>query len=207
MGGHGAGRAPASWFGLASIVASALSLSPGVRAQSLPAPLVPVVVPLRADSLLDSARGPRVGAVFTPLRLSLLGGLFPVGSWFPGCDSRAEASGNSVSGFAIQRYTFLPLGSRLTLHGFANDGCPVDAGLGGGMTYLIPFTKSLWLVPSAGFYAQPALGAGSAAQVSSSARIDLVKQLASGRTLSFGLGTRTRGGAAQFNAFSFGGSF
>jgi hypothetical protein len=83
-------------------------------------------------------------------------------------------------------------------------GCAVDAGMGGGLTYAIPLRKSLWLVPSAGFYALPHASGGSAT-VTTAARIDLVKQLAWGRTLSVGIGTRS--GAGQFNALHFGGSF
>jgi len=110
-----------------------------------------------------------------------------------------------VNGFAVQRYTFLHLTPQLVLHGFSMAGCAVDAGMGGGFTYAVPLRKSLWLVSSAGFYALPTPAGGSPAIVSSAARIDVVKQLAWGRTLSLGLGTRNSFG--QFSALHFGGSF
>lgn len=177
-------------------------------AQQGPAPLVPVVAPLRSDdsSMSEAATLPAAGA-FTPLQLSLVGGLFSQASALPGCASREDASGNSVNGFALQRYTDLPLTPRLVLHGFSLGGCTVDAGLGGGLTYAAPLTKSIWLVSSVGFYTLPPLEGARSAVVTQAARLDLVKHLGWGRTLSVGLGTRVRTGAAQFSAISFGGAF
>ncbi len=175
-------------------------------AQQTAAPLVPVITPLRGDDLFASRGGPRLAELFAPLQLTLTGGLFPVGPVLPGCDSHTDASGNSVSGFAVQRYSFLRLTPLLTLHGYSMGGCPVDAGIGGGFTYHLPLSKSVWLVPSAGFYALPTPGGSTTPLITSSARVDLVKQLAWGRTLSVGLGVRNRG-SVQTNAVSFGGSF
>lgn len=191
---------------IAGLTLSALMAFAGAaRAQQTAAPLVPIITPLKGDDLFANQSGPTVGAAFAPLRLSLTGGLFSQAGAFSGCDSRAEASGNSVNGFAVQRYGFLRLTPQLTLHGFSMTGCAVDAGMGGGLTYTVPLRKSLWLVASAGFYAQPNFGGGTSAFTTSAARVDVVKQLAWGRTLSVGLGTRTGGGA--FNAVHFGGSF
>jgi hypothetical protein len=189
--------------------ASAQQLAPASAQQLAPvAPLVPSVSPLFSDDGLFGRSGalpPR--AAFSPLQLSLMGGLFSQASALSGCFSREDASGNSLNGFALQRYSYLLLAPRLVLHGFSNAGCPIDAGLGSGLTYSVPLTKSLWLVPSAGFYAQPVLGYASSMVVTSAARVDVVKQLGWGRTLSLGLGTRQRTGSSQFSAVSFGGSF
>ena len=93
------------------------------------------------------------------------------------------------------------------MHGFSSGGCPVDAGLGGGLSYASPLGKKLWLVSSVGFYALPPPDVSMSAVLSTSARVDLVKQLPAGHVLNFGLGTRNRSGAGSFNAVSFGGNF
>jgi len=191
-------------FAGATLTALMATAAPA-RAQPTAAALVPIVTPLKSDDLFASKNGLSMGASFAPLRLSLTGGLFSQAAAFSGCDSRADASGNSVNGFAVQRYSFLRLTPQLTLHGFSLTGCAVDAGMGGGLTYTVPLRKTWWLVASAGFYAQPKFGGGTSAFTTSAARVDVVKQLAWGRTLSVGLGTRTGGGA--FNALHFGGSF
>lgn len=179
---------------------------------SLPALAQSASVPLRSSPVpADDGLGER-GALlpvssFTPLRLSLSQGLFPVGSTLPGCASREDASGNSVNGFPIERYSYLRLFPRLTLHGFSSGGCSVDAGLGAGLTYQAPLGNKWWLVSSVGFYTLPPADSALSAVVSTSARLDLVKQLPAGHVLSFGMGTRNRTGAALFNAVSFGGNF
>ncbi len=168
---------------------------------------MPVVTPLRSDDAMTEPGAPRVDVAFAPLRLALTEGLFPVASQFPECASREEASGNSVHGFAVQRYSFLRLAPRLVLHGYSMAGCPVDAGLGGGLTYSAPLSTNLWLVPSAGLFALPGVGGGRAALYTTAARVDIVKNLAWGRTLSVGVNTRQRTGSRQFTAVNFGGSF
>jgi hypothetical protein len=209
MGGvHLEHAAACGWKGLGAAGATLtmlMAFAGAAQAQQAAAPLVPIVTPLKGDDLFASKNGLSTGATFAPLRLSLTGGLFSQAGAFSGCDSRTDASGNSVNGFAVQRYSYLRLTPQLTLHGFSLTGCAVDAGLGGGFTYTVPLRKSLWLVASAGFYAQPNFGGGTSAFTTSAARVDVVKQLAWGRTLSVGLGTRAGGGA--FNALHFGGSF
>lgn len=183
------------------------TLTPGQAAANLPsAPLVPIVTPLRGDDLFARSLGLSTPTWFNPLRLTLNSGLFPVGDLFSGCASRGDASGNSVHGFAVERSTYLRLTPELVLHGFSNEGCAVDAGMGGGFTYAMRLGKSVWLVPSAGFYALPALG-GRTSTLTSSARIDIVKHLGWGRTLNFGLGTRQLGTSVHTDALSFGGTF
>jgi hypothetical protein len=204
------GIAFASTSVLLALSASAraqLNLSAAAQAQRASAPLVPVVTPLRGDDLFAARVGPTASAAFAPLRLSLMSGLFPQASVFSGCASRTDASGNSVNGFASQYYGFVHLTPQLVLHGYSMMGCAVDAGIGGGLTYAVPLRNHLWLVPSAGFYALPnSLGGGAAAPVTAAARVDLVKQLGWGRTLSVGIGTKIAPSGA-FNALHFGGSF
>src|SRR5450432_1016622 len=91
-------------------------------AQQSAAPLVPVVTPLRSDDALGGFGAPRVDAAFAPLRLSLTGDLFPIASQSLGCESHEDPSGNSVHGFALQRYSFLRLTPRLVLHGYSLAG-------------------------------------------------------------------------------------
>ena len=97
-----------------------------------------------------------------PLRLSLMGDTFPIAGALGGspCASREEASGNTVNGFVVQRQVYLAITPQLVLHGFSAAGCPLDAGIGGGMTYSRPVSKSLFLVASAGAYAIPGGGLG-----------------------------------------------
>ncbi|HYQ04578.1 MAG TPA: hypothetical protein VER96_38155, partial [Polyangiaceae bacterium] len=121
-----------------AVATTLLALSGAARAQQTAAALVPIVTPLKGDDLFASKNGLSVGAMFAPLRLSLTSGVFPQANAFSGCDTRAEASGNSVNGFALQRYSFLRLTPQLTLHGFSMVGCSVDAGMGGGLTYTVP---------------------------------------------------------------------
>jgi hypothetical protein len=69
-------------------------------------------------------------ALSTPLRLSLRGNIFPIGSMFSQCATREDASGNAMQGFAVQRYTFLELTPQLVLSGMSTSGCPVDSAAG-----------------------------------------------------------------------------
>jgi hypothetical protein len=174
-------------------------------AQSASAPLR--LLPAPADDGLGEPGALPPVSTFTPLRLSLSQGLFPVGNMISGCSSREDASGNSINGFPIERYSYLRLIPRLTLHGFSSSGCAADAGLGGGLTYAMPLGKKLWLVSSVGLYGLPPIDSALSAVVSASARVDIVKQLPAGHVLTFGMGTRNRTGAALFNAVSFGGNF
>jgi hypothetical protein len=186
-------------------VAAVLLGARPVHAQSASAPLRLALVP--ADDGLGEPGALLPLWSFTPLQLSLKQGLFAAGSTLPNCASREDASGNSINGFPVERYSYLRLTPRLTLHGFSSGGCAVDAGLGGGLTYAAPLGKKLWLVSAVGFYALPSIDLAASAVVSASARVEVVKQLRAGHVLSFGMGTRNRTGAAPFNAVSFGGNF
>lgn len=160
-----------------------------------------------ADDGLGEPGSPSPFASVTPLRLSLNQGLFPIASTLHGCASREDASGNSINGFPIERFSYLRLFPRLTLHGFSSIGCAADAGLGAGLTYAAPLGKKWWFVSGVGLHGLPPLDSARSAIWSAAARVDLVKQLPEGHVLSFGMGTRNRTGAALFNAVSFGGNF
>jgi hypothetical protein len=124
-----------------------------------------------------------------PLRLSLQSGIAPIGGSFPNCESREDAAGNSFHGVPLQRYALLQLAPRLVLHGFSSAGCPVDGAIGGGVTYSVPLRPSLWLVAGAGVYGVPP-HAPFPARLQSETRVDLLKELDGGRSLSVGIGRR-----------------
>lgn len=191
---------------IASATFTALvGLSSAARAQHAGS-LVPIVTPARTDDLFAHRDGPRVEAALAPLWLTLSGGLFSHARAFHGCEARADASGNSVNGFAVQRHSFLRLAPQLVLHRFSMAGCAVDTGTGAGLSYAIPLRKQLWLLPSAGLYRLPTPGDGTTTPIiTSAARLDLVALLAQGRTLSVGLGARS--GSDEFQALNLGGSF
>jgi hypothetical protein len=124
-----------------------------------------------------------------PVRLSITGDIFPQARLFPNCASREEASGNSIHGMPVQRYTMLALGPHLVLSGFSMAGCPIDSGMGGALTYSVPIDKKLWLVAGAGIYSVPARDT-IPAQTRTDLRVDLVTKTDSGRVLNVGIGKR-----------------
>ena len=133
-----------------------------------------------------------------PLRLSLQSGIFPIGDAFPQCATREEASGNSVGGIPVQRYTLLQLTPNLVLHGFTSAGCPIDGAIGGGLTYAARVAPSVWLVAAAGVYGV-APHYPFPARVRGDLRVDLAEEaIDAGHSLSVGVGER---------GVSFGGVF
>jgi hypothetical protein len=60
-----------------------------------------------------------------------------------------------VGGVPVEHYAELRLTPRLTLSGFTRLGCPIDAGIGGALTYAVPLRESLSFVFGAGLYAVP----------------------------------------------------
>jgi hypothetical protein len=125
-----------------------------------------------------------------PLRLSLQASLFPMA---PGMgDDRC-----GVHGFPVQRSAVMFLTPRLQLHGFSSVGCLIDGAIGGGLTYVTPLRRDLWLVASAGIYGVPP-HLPSVGQVHTDARLDVVKRTSDNRTYSVGIGKR---------GLTFGGSF
>ena len=162
-----------------------------VSAQPWTSPLV-TNLQLTAPWLRGEPTGPAgltSWVLSTPLRLSLQGDIQPMAGGFANCVSREEASGNSINGFAVQRFASVRLTRALTLQGFSSAGCPVDGAIGGGLTYTAALQPSLWVVAGAGVYGVPA-HAPFPARSSSDARVDLTKQLDSGRTLTLGVGRR-----------------
>ena len=190
-----------------AIVTMLLTASAGAWGQSTPTiggialpPLISVARLVGTDP--SGAAGTLNPAVASQsLRLTLVSTIFPLGSQFPNCATRMEASGNSIAGFPIQRMESLQLTPQLTLTGFTQGGCPVDAGIGGGVTYTVPLQRSLWLVASAGVYRTPFAFA-------TNAGVNLVKQTSKGRSLSVGLQRRTGHGSEGVPAIvTFGGAF
>ena len=125
----------------------------------------------------------------TPLRLSLQGDIHPIAGGFANCVSREEPSGNTINGFAVQRFASVRLTGALTLQGFSSAGCPVDGAIGAGLTYTVPLESSLWLVASAGVYGVPAHAPFPPRQ-SSDVRVDVTKPLDGGSTVTVGVGRR-----------------
>ncbi len=162
-----------------------------VSAQPSPSPLVSNLQ-LTAPWLSGEPTWPGLSpwVMSTPLRLSLQGGISSIGGGFANCASREEPSGNTINGFAVQRFASIRFTPALTLQGFSSAGCPVDGAVGGGLTYTVALQKSLWLTASAGAYCVPPHPPFPARQ-SSDVRVDLTKQLDDGRsTLSVGVGRR-----------------
>ena len=180
------------------------ALAGTARAQQAAAPLE-VATPRAREHDFFAQSGPRLEDLVAPLWLTLSGALSSQASVFSGCDSRLEASGNSLHGFAVQRRTFLRLAPQFTLHRFSMAGCAIDAGSGAGFSHALPVGKRLWLLHSAGFFRQPTPGGATSPLLTAAARVDLVQQLTEGCTLSLGLSTRSS--ADQFHALHLGGSF
>jgi hypothetical protein len=117
---------------------------------------------------------------FESLRLSLTSTIFPVGGGFPQCETLGDDVGNSVHGIPVQRFAFVRLMPHLTLNMFSSDGCPIDGGMGAGLTYSVPISPSTWLVTSGGGYGVPGRGPYLPARTSAEVRIDLIKETDAG---------------------------
>lgn len=150
-------------------------------------------------------------ATFQPLKLALTSTIFPVAGAYPQCAALEDDVGNSSQGMPVQRFLFLPFAPfvpRLTLTLFSSDGCPIDGGGGGGLTYTVPLPQSMWLVASAGAYGVPGRGPILPAQTASDLRVDLVKATSPGHTLHFGIERKDGTGVGGVPAmFTFGGGF
>src|SRR5580658_5469049 len=128
--------APIALVALAATLAAraALAQEPTTAAFQAPWPLAQnpqITMPSLLWSGEPTQHGLSPWAASTPLRLSLQSTIFPMAGAFPNCASVEDPSGNSVNGMPVQRYTIIPLTSRLTLHGFSSAGCPIDGAIGG----------------------------------------------------------------------------
>jgi len=137
------------------------------------------------------AQGLAAALAVMPLRLSLMSTTFPIAGALGGnpCASREEPSGNTANGFAVQHQAYLAITPQLVLHGFSTAGCPLDAGVGGGVTYTVPVSKSVFLVASAGAYSLPSVQPGRVL-TKGEARVDLVFRSTPDRAWGVGLGRR-----------------
>ncbi len=131
--------------------------------------------------------------VSLPLKLALMGTVFPATPGIMGedCRASAEASGNTIWGFSTQHAAFVALTPRLALHGFSQLGCALDSGMGGAITYTLPLDANLALVGSAGLFVQPDLP--SAGRMKTDARVDLLMNRASGHPFAIGVDLRRQG--------------
>jgi len=123
-----------------------------------------------------------------PLRLSLMGGTFPIAGALPGDPCLAQQEANSAWGFPIQRATYLPLLPQLTLHGFSSGGCTLDASVGGSVSYAITLPSNMWLVVNAGLLSQPSMPGGS--RTRGDLHVDLWMRPTPDRAYAVGLGRR-----------------
>lgn len=128
-----------------------------------------------------------------PLRLSMLGMAFPRAGSLPSdpFNCNPDANGNSQYGFPVEHQVYLAMTSRLALHAFSRLGCPLDSAVGGAVTYTLPLSHDVSIVPSAGVLARSTLDQGRV-RTAGSARVDLMLGTAGDRTLGIGIG-RQRG--------------
>jgi hypothetical protein len=89
----------------------------------------------------------------------------------------------------MQRQAYIAITPRLTLHGFSSAGCPLDAGVGTALTYVVPISNKAWLVASAGAYTQPSLQPGRSI-TKGDARVDLIFRSSPAFAWGVGLGVR-----------------
>jgi hypothetical protein len=155
---------------------------------SPPTPTALRLTPLFGEPTGSAPMLPPALAVL-PLRLSLLSQTFPIGNALGdgSCSSSAEA--NSQWGFPLQHQVYLAITPRLVLHGFSQQGCALDAGAGGGLTYSVPLSQKLWIVGSVGAYGLPSQRPGSFG-TKTDGRVDLLLRTSPDRIWGFGLGPR-----------------
>jgi hypothetical protein len=168
----------------------ALTDDPAPAPVWMPTPTALQLRPLFGEPTGD-AQGLAAALAVMPLRLSLMSTTFPIAGALGGnpCASREEPSGNTANGFAVQHQAYLAITPQLVLHGFSTAGCPLDAGVGGGVTYTVPVSKSVFLVASAGAYSLPSVQPGRVL-TKGEARVDLVFRSTPDRAWGVGLGRR-----------------
>jgi hypothetical protein len=157
---------------------------------------------------MDAALPSNPSILFEPLRLGLMSDVPSRAAGEPGCSDRIETTGGFTAAGAgtpmqFMRALPLPLVPRLTLVGFSRAGCPIDAVIGGGLTYVVPLRPSVFFVTSAGALLQPPYGQRPLAIIPQ-ARADVVFDRGEGR--SWSVGVRTNRGAGS-PSLTFGGIF
>jgi hypothetical protein len=188
-------------------VLAALSVAQVAAAQEPSLALSPYTPPPTASVLAPGAAADSSSlppdAASLAFRLALISSMYPVGPALGtgGCGALSVAAAGTI--LPTQPYTQIQLTPRLVLHGFSDLGCPgdryapLDAGVGGGLTYAMPLRPNLWLVGSGGFYAVPAHAAGFG-RTSADVRLDVMTRLPDDRTLSVGVGRRGIGISGRF---------
>lgn len=170
------------------------------HAQVGPPPVRWIGAPSDASGSAGRAAPSSQAILFEPLRLGLLGDIAPMSAGEPGCADRVEAAGNataSSSGAPMQALAARALAPRLTLFGLSRAGCPVDAGIGAGLVYVVPLRPSVFFVAGFGTLVQPRYGERPAI-VHTQARADLVFDRGQGRSWNVGLRTTARTAGVSF---------
>lgn len=174
--------------------------SADAQAQIGPPPVRWIGAPGDASGSTGSTAPSSQAILFEPLRLGLLGDVAPMSAGEPGCADRVEAAGNataSSSGAPMQSLAARTLAPRLTLFGMSRAGCAIDAGMGGGLVYVVPLRPSVFFVAGFGTLVQPPYGARPAI-VHTQGRADVVFDRGQGRSWSFGLKTTARTAGVSF---------
>jgi hypothetical protein len=183
-----------------AMTAAAIALaSASARAQTSPngmpdpTPGVPPVQVIKNPFRTGDTQTPPAALPYdlgmTPLRLSLTSDPL-IGRAFPGCQEQAEMSGNTLHGFMLNRSLAMPFAPRLTLVGFSQTGCQMDAATGAGFVSSTLIRKDVWLTASAGAMLFPHGAGGTKESVKTDARVDLLWKDAPGRSFSVGVGLR-----------------
>jgi hypothetical protein len=146
--------------------------------------------PFRTGDTQSPASGLPYDLGMTPLRLSLTGDAIPLAHAFPGCAEKAEMSGNTLHGFTLNRSFAMQLVPSLTLVGFSQTACQMDAAVGTGFVTSTRLRKDVWLAASAGAMIFPHGDGGTRASVKSDARVDVIWKDLPGRSFSVGVGLR-----------------
>lgn len=130
--------------------------------------------------------------LFEPLRLGLMSEVPSQAMTEPGCSGHVETT---------YQLSF-PVARRLTLVGFSRAACPIDAAIGGGLTYVVPLRPSVFFVASGGILVQPPYGPRPLTIIPQ-ARADVVFDRGQGRSWSVGVKTNRQSGPS----LTFGGVF
>lgn len=181
-------RGAAAFVFVAAIVAGSDARAQPVR------PLLPVA----GDTLMKP--DPRDVFALQPLRLGLMSGAIPHPFGTPGCEPGGLATGLSPLPNQTIAANHLRLGSsaRITLFGFARDGCALDQAIGGGFALTVPIAQNvmfMWgggaiYLPHGGPNGKPLDGLGTQAGV--------VWQGKNGRSYTVGIATKLGGPHVSF---------